>query len=211
MEILPNPLSPLPREFYLPSAEVVAPLLLGHYLVRVTPEGIYGGRIVETEAYLAHDPACHAYKRESPRNRSMWGAPGHAYVYQIYGMHYCFNAVCQEKGTAEAVLVRAIDSLFGVDEMQARRGTDEANLTNGPAKLCSALQIGRALDGIDICSQDSELIIARNPDLQAFITACGPVIQTTRIGITQAADWPLRWYLDGSRAVSKRVARRKAR
>src|SRR5688572_539978 len=87
--------APLPQSFYAPSAEAVAPRLLGHWLVRAMPTGFSGGLIVETEAYLAKDPACHGFKRETPRNRSMYGLPGRAYVYFIYGNHWCFNAVCQ--------------------------------------------------------------------------------------------------------------------
>ena len=199
-------LSPLPREFYQPSAKIVAPLLLGHYLLRRTEKGLCGGEIVETEAYLSDDPACHAYKRETPRNRSMWGEAGNAYVYLIYGYHFCFNAVCQPKGIAEAVLVRAIEPNFGREILEANRPTlRERDLTNGPAKFCAALQIDRALDGADICDAASPLFIARNAQREKFIAQNAPLITTTRIGITQAADWPLRFYLHGSKFVSKRA------
>ena len=131
---------PLPREFYQPSAEVVAPNLLGHFLLRSTPEGICGGVIVETEAYLTNDPACHAYVRETPRNKSMWGEYGRSYVYLIYGYHFCFNAVCGETGIAEAVLVRAIEPTFGAEIMKANRAVPkERDLTSGPAKFCAAM------------------------------------------------------------------------
>lgn len=198
--------SPLPREFYAPSAKIVAPLLLGHYLLRRTENGLCGGEIVETEAYLSDDPACHAYKRETPRNRAMWGQHGHAYVYLIYGYHFCFNAVCQPRGVAEAVLVRAIEPSFGRDILKENRPTlRERDLTNGPAKFCAAMQIDRALDGADICHSEAPLFIAKNPQRERFIEENAPLITTTRIGITQAADWPLRFYLDGSEFVSKRV------
>ena len=197
--------SPLPRTFYEPSAKIVAPLLLGHTLLRRTPHGICGGVIVETEAYLTDDPACHAYKRKTPRNRAMWGAPGHAYVYLIYGYHFCFNAVCRPKGVAEAVLVRAIEPTFGLEIMRANRAVPrERDLTSGPAKLCAALQITREFDGADICDADSPLFIAENPQREAFLAAYAPLVTTTRIGIAQAADWPLRFYLGGSNFVSKR-------
>ena len=197
--------SPLPRTFYEPSAKIVAPLLLGHTLLRRTPHGICGGVIVETEAYLTDDPACHAYKRKTPRNRAMWGAPGHAYVYLIYGYHFCFNAVCRPKGVAEAVLVRAIEPTFGLEIMRANRAVPrERDLTSGPAKLCAALQITREFDGADICDADSPLFIAENPQREAFLAAYAPLVTTTRIGIAQAAEWPLRFYLGGSNFVSKR-------
>ncbi len=203
--------SPLPRTFYEPSAEVVAPALLGHFLVRRTPEGWLGGPIVETEAYLAGDPACHAYKRETPRNRAMWGEEGRAYVYRIYGAYFCFNAVCRPQGTAEAVLVRALEPQFGLDAMKTRRPVENPRqLTSGPSKLCVAMEIGRALDGLDICGLDSPLIIAQNPEIEALRAARGPLVQTTRIGITLAADWPLRWYLAGSPDVSRKIRALKA-
>src|SRR3954467_7607265 len=106
-------LTPLPKGFYEPSARVVAPLLLGHFLIRNTPMGPAGGPIVETEAYLIDDPACHGAPGPTPRNRVMFGPPGHGYVYLIYGYHFCINAVCRPAGIAEAVLVRAIEPLFG--------------------------------------------------------------------------------------------------
>src|SRR3989442_2263772 len=140
-------LAPLPKSFYRPSAAEVAPALLGHLLIRQTPSGICGGPIVETEAYLTNDPACHGYGRQTPRNRVMYGPPGRAYVYFIYGNHWCFNTVCQPEGTAEAVLVRAIEPLFGEELMLAARSVaSEIQLTNGPAKFCEALKITRALD-----------------------------------------------------------------
>jgi DNA-3-methyladenine glycosylase len=197
-------MKPLPRKFYAPSAEIVAPNLLGHFLLRSTPGGTIGGVIVETEAYLTDDPACHAYVRQTARNAAMWGEAGRAYVYLIYGTHFCFNAVCREKGVAEAVLVRAIEPAFGVEEMQKFRAHKLKNLTNGPAKLCAAMNIDRALNGVDICDATSPLFIARNPRRAALLKERAPIVQTTRIGISRAADWPLRWYLGGSTHVSRR-------
>ena len=196
---------PLSHEFYEPSAALVAPALLGHWLLRRTPHGLCGGVIVESEAYLANDPACHAYKRETARNRAMWGEAGHAYVYLIYGTHFCFNAVCRPAGSAEAVLVRALEPAIGLEIMRGHRATlRERDLTNGPAKLCAAMDITRELDGADICDAASPLFIAHNPERDAFLQTHGPLVTTTRIGITQAADWPLRFYLGGSKFVSKR-------
>jgi DNA-3-methyladenine glycosylase len=161
---------------------------------------------VETEAYLVNDPACHGYKRETPRNRAMYGPPGHAYVYFIYGNHWCFNAVCRPKGVAEAVLVRAIEPTLGVEWMQRQRAVRKpADLTNGPAKFCAALDIDRALDHADLCSLDSPVFIAENAARTKLLRKLGPVVTTTRIGITQAADWSLRFYLEGSTFVSRRV------
>ena len=141
--------SPLPRSFYAASAALVAPRLLGHWLLRRTPEGFSGGLIVETEAYLADDPACHAFKGETVRNRSMFGPAGRAYVYFIYGNHWCFNAVCRPPGIGEAVLVRALEPTFGAAWMQGRRPVArEVELSNGPAKLCQALAIDRRMPAI---------------------------------------------------------------
>jgi DNA-3-methyladenine glycosylase len=198
-------LVPLEEEFFLPSAEAVAPLLLGHWLVRNTPSGMSGGVIVETEAYLAHDPSCHGYKRETPRNRAMYGPPGRAYVYFIYGNHWCFNAVCRPAGVAEAVLVRAIEPAFGLEWMQSNRRVASAlDLSNGPAKFCAALRIDRSLDSVNLCDQESPIFIAKNPERERLLEALGPVTTTTRVGITKAADWLLRFYLGGSRYVSRR-------
>ena len=196
---------PFEREFYLSGAEVVAPLLLGHFLLRCVEHEWLGGEIVETEAYLTQDPACHAYKRETPRNRAMWGEPGLAYVYKIYGNYLCFNAVCRPRGFAEAVLVRAVEPMFGLGKMRELRPvTRDVELSNGPSKLCIAQSIGFDLNGRDLCSSESDLIIARNPNREEFLKNRSPMIQTTRIGLTQAADWPLRWILAGSKSVSKR-------
>jgi len=199
----------LPESFYEPSAKVVAPQLLGHWLIRNTASGPCGGAIVETEAYLRDDPACHAARGLTPRNRVMFGAPGHSYVYLIYGYHFCVNAVCRPAGVGEAVLVRAIEPLFGEELMRRERPNGKAQeLTNGPAKLCQAMNIDRRLDGINLCEPHSALFIAQNPAVEKFRRRCGPVITTTRIGITQGAALPLRFYLDGSPFVSKRAVTR---
>jgi DNA-3-methyladenine glycosylase len=205
-------LKPLPREFYEPSAKVVAPRLLGHWLIRRTREGYAGGHIIETEAYVKGDPACHAYVGMTNRNRVMWGEPGRAYVYLIYGFYFCFNTVCRPHGQAEAVLVRAVDVTFGRDWMQLNRPVpQETQLTSGPGKLCVAMKIDRSLDGADLCDASSEIFVAENPDVRAFRRAQGPMITTTRIGLTQAADWPLRYYLEKSSFVSKRERRATSR
>jgi DNA-3-methyladenine glycosylase len=195
----------LPRTFYEPSAKLVAPALLGHWLVRNTASGFCGGTIVETEAYLRVDPACHAAPGLTRRNRVMFGPPGHAYVYLIYGYHYCVNAVCMPAGIAEAVLIRAVEATFGQDILDRQRSVAARNqLTNGPAKLCQAMAIDLALDGVDVCDSLSPLFIAQNPEAKAHRRKHGPLVTTTRIGISRAAHWPLRFYLEGSPFVSRR-------
>ncbi len=196
--------APLPRAFYEPSARSVAPALLGHWLISHTGEGFCGGPIVETEAYLQGDAACHAVMGPTPRNQVMFGPPGHAYVYFIYGAHYCVNAVCQPSGVAEAVLIRAIEPQLGRDLLRKRRPSPtERTLTNGPAKLCEAMGIDRTLNGTDLCHPNAPLLIACNPNLEAFLAGRGRPVTTRRIGITRAADLPLRFYLPGSQYVSK--------
>ncbi|MBI5383139.1 MAG: DNA-3-methyladenine glycosylase [Verrucomicrobia bacterium] len=203
--------TPLPASFYEPSAERVAPQLLGHFLVRRTPDGLAGGVIVETEGYLADDPSCHGFRRETARNHSMYGPPGRAYVYFIYGNYYCFNAVCCRAGVAEAVLLRAVEPAFGEGWMRANRPVPNArDLTSGPAKFCLALDIGRTFDGVDLCSADSAVFIGRNPEVAAIRRRRGPVITTTRVGLSVAEHWPLRFYLAGSEFVSKRDRRAEA-
>lgn len=196
------------RDFYAPSASEVAPELLGHWLLRRTPEGFAGGPIVETEAYLAGDPASHGFMGLTARNGAMFGAPGHAYVYFIYGCHYCVNAVCRPAGVAEAVLIRAIAPEYGVNYLRRNRpGVEAGELTSGPAKLCQALGIGRGLDGADLCDQDGELLIARNPAVAAWRAEAGPLVRARRVGITRAATLPLRFFYRDSAFVSRRAGR----
>ncbi len=196
----------LPKSFYEPSAKVVAPLLLGHWLIRNTGAGPCGGVIVETEAYLSDDPACHGAPGPTPRNRVMFGAPGHGYVYLIYGYHFCVNAVCRPTGVAEAVLIRALEPAFGENLMRKWRAVAKSrDLTNGPAKLCEAMKIDRDLDGIELCDPASALFVAENPRAAEFRKTRGPIVTATRIGITRAAGLPLRFYLEGSEFVSVRA------
>jgi DNA-3-methyladenine glycosylase len=196
----------LPRSYYEPSADIVAARLLGQLLVRKTPRGWCGGVIVETEAYLHDDAAAHSFRGETPRNRIMFGPPGYAYVYFIYGNHWCVNAVCCPKGVAEAVLIRALEPTLALDFMRTRRPvTNPQELTNGPGKLCAAMEINRSLDGVDLCDANSPLLVARNPAQKAFLRRNGPVITTTRIGIQKAAALPLRFYLEANPFVSRRV------
>jgi DNA-3-methyladenine glycosylase len=197
---------PLDRKFYLPSAAIVAPKLLGHWLIRTTPQGICGGPIVETEAYLRGDPACHAFRGKTQRNAVMFEEPGHAYVYFIYGCHFCVNAVCLPAEIAEAVLIRAIEPLFGADLMRKNRPRGkESDLTRGPAKLCQALAIARTQNGSDLCDRNSPLMIAKNPRAAHWRRSMGGVQISRRIGLNVAVELPLRFYLAKSAFVSGRV------
>jgi DNA-3-methyladenine glycosylase len=192
----------LPREFYNRSALGVSPDLLGHFLLHQINGEWVGGEIVETEAYIRDDPASHAYVRETPRNRVMWGLHGHAYVFRIYGAYYCVNAVCRVR---EAVLIRAVEPRFGLQTMREQRPVaKDLQLTNGPSKLCIAMGIDGVQNGLDLTLLNSPLIIAANPDRESFLVERAPTTQTTRIGLTRAADWPLRWILSGSRFISRR-------
>ena len=198
--------APLRRSFFQPSAQWVAPRLLGHWLIRQFPEGFCGGPIVETEAYLADDPASHAYGGQTARNGVTFGPPGRAYVYLIYGFHFCVNAVCHRSGRAEAVLFRAVETQFGRETMRRNRTAPTTiGLTNGPGKLCAALAIDRKIDGTDLCDAAAPLFIARNPQVARFRRQRGPVVIATRVGITRAAHLPLRFFLDGSPFISRRV------
>ena len=199
-------MNPLPRSFYKPSAATVAPRLLGHWLIRNSSDGPCGGPIVEVEAYSSDDPASHAFGGQTARNRVMYGPPGHAYVYFIYGFHFCVNAVCRPAGRAEAVLIRAIEAEAGLEVMrQNRQAATTFALTNGPGKLCAALAIDRKLDGVDVCDAAAPLFIAHNPHLARFRRQRGPVAASVRIGITKAAHLPLRFYLGGSPFISRLV------
>jgi DNA-3-methyladenine glycosylase len=201
--------TPLPRSFFAPSAAVVARRLLGHWLIRRTADGFCGGPIVETEAYLRDDPASHGFAGETARNGAMYGPPGRAYIYFIYGNHFCVNAVCRRAGVAEAVLIRAVEAEFGLEILRRNRpGRADIQLTNGPGKLCAALDIRRELDGADLCDAGSPLLLARHPDALRFRRRRGPVVATGRIGVARAADLPLRFSLEASPYISKRISER---
>lgn len=196
---------PLKRDFYSKGADVVSRALLGKWLLRRLDAGQFcGGIIVETEAYLANDPASHAFKGRTIRNAAMFGPPGHAYVYLIYGCHYCVNAVCMPSGVGEAVLIRAVHPLLGLEEMRCRRGKhSDAALTNGPGKLCMAMQIDRTLDGADLCNEGSSVIIAESKKRQNPYIGLS-IASSARIGISRATDLPLRFYFPESGYISRK-------
>ena len=190
---------PLPRKFYDRHAADVARDLLGKVLVRETAEGVLSGRILEAEAYLAvDDPACHASRGKTRKNASMFGPPGHAYVYPIHS-RYCFNVVTEPEGVASAVLVRSVEPLTGLELMQTRRRRQHArDLASGPAKLCEAFDIDRRLDGWDLTLGRQLWIIddGAPPVLDAEIG------RSSRIGVTAAEDLPLRFYIRSHALVS---------
>lgn len=170
----------------------VAPLLLG---VTLLVDGV-GGRIVEVEAYDREDPASHSHGGPTPRNESMFGAPGRAYVYRSYGIHWCLNFVCREPGHGAGVLIRALEPQVGLETMRQRRGlADERLLCSGPGKLCQALGIDRSLDGHPLDAPPFELAAATGP---GAAIVCGP-----RIGISKAVDQPWRFGIKGSRYLSR--------
>jgi DNA-3-methyladenine glycosylase len=170
----------------------VAPDLVGAELY---VDGV-GGRIVEVEAYDHEDPAAHGYgNRRTERNASMFLPGGHAYVYRSYGVHWCLNVVCGVEGVAGAVLIRALEPLRGVKEMRARRGLDDPRaLCSGPGKLCQALAVTRAHDGLPLDRPPFELV-PRSGEVE--------IVRGPRIGITKATDLPWRYGLAGSRFVSR--------
>jgi DNA-3-methyladenine glycosylase len=173
----------------------VARDLLGQFLIH---DGT-GGVIVETEAYLGlSDAASHAYMGPTERNRVMFGPPGYAYVYFIYGMYECVNVVCEAKGKAGAVLIRAVEPRIGIERMQARRPGAKRlrDVASGPGKLTIAMGITRALNGADVTKGD--LVVREGVGGPLFEIAAGP-----RIGITKCADWPLRFTIAGSEFASK--------
>jgi DNA-3-methyladenine glycosylase len=196
----------LPRDFYLRDPGIVARDLIGKLLWRETSAGLCGGRIVEAEAYLsARDPACHASRGQTNRNKSMFGPPGHAYVYMIHS-RWCLNAVTEPEGTPSAVLIRAIEPLTGLDLMHQRRRTGIVrDLTRGPARLCEALTIDRTYDGWDLTS-GRELWISANTLADKRNLRIG---RSARIGVTSAHRRLLRFFEIDNRFVSGRTAANK--
>jgi len=163
-----------------------APRLIGCLLRHETAEGVVAGRIVETEAYTHDDPSSHSFRGETPRNASMFGPAGTAYVYLIYGVHFCFNVATGPEGRGEAVLVRGMLIEEGVGVARERRGGAKA-LADGPGKLCQALGIGREHDGVDLLAGGRLALI------DGVAPRDGRIVTTPRIGISRAVDWPRRF------------------
>src|SRR5215510_12432352 len=181
----------LTRDFFNRSVHAVAPDLIG---ATVLFNGV-GGEIVEVEAYHHTDPAAHSYGGRTPRNAVMFGPPGHAYVYRSYGIHWCVNFVCEEAGSASAVLIRAVEPTHGLAAMRRRRGVgDERALCSGPGKLCEAM-------GISIAHSERPL---DKPPIALFARKEKPeIVAGIRIGITKAVELPWRYGVKGSKFLSK--------
>jgi DNA-3-methyladenine glycosylase len=181
----------LSRDFFARSVHEVAPDLIGTTLL---VEGV-GGRIVEVEAYDQEDPASHAFRGRTPRNATMFGPAGHAYVYRSYGIHWCLNLVCGGEGRAEAVLIRALEPTARIEVQQERRGVENVRaLCSGPGKLCQALAITRDHDGLALDV----------PPFRIEARSATPEIATgPRIGITRGIEAPWRYLEAGSGYVSR--------
>lgn len=194
MDLLTRPA--LDRAFYLQDTLTVARRLIGHLLVHETKDGVIAGKIVETEAYLAGDPANHATRGMTKRNQAMFGPPGHAYIYMIH-THWCLNAVTRPEGIAEAVLLRALEPVEGMGLMLESRGTASLkNLCSGPGKLTKALKIDGGLNHSDLTTGNLRIVEWQEEQ---------DLVQKTRIGIKLGADELWRFYSAGDLAwVSKR-------
>jgi DNA-3-methyladenine glycosylase len=196
--------TPLPRDFFSRDPRIVGRELLGKILVRREARKKLAGRVVEVEAYLGKDdPAAHSFIGPTARNQVMFGPPGFAYVYFIYGNHYCLNVSCQPEGQASAVLFRALEPVAGIEEMARRRGLiiesrrDLPKLTSGPGRMAEALGVTRTRDnGKDLTSTRSDLWLADDGFVPENITV------TKRIGITKAAERPWRYIVAGNPFVS---------
>jgi len=194
-----NEYKKLDYDFYQKDTIVIARNLLGKYLFKKIRTGYLIGKIVETEAYLGiNDPACHASKKKTKRNEVMFSNGGVAYVYFIYGNYYCFNVVTEKKDYGSAVLIRAIEPFEGIDTMKRNRKNvkDEISLTNGPSKLCMALNIDKNYNGEDL-TKDKIFIAEKKKKDKILISV------TKRIGITEGTDLPYRYYIKGNKFVTK--------
>jgi len=179
-----------------PGTVALARFLIGRVVVHDLPAGRLSGRIVETEAYPPGDPAGHHFRGPTPRIRSMYLDPGHAYIFFNYGAHFMLNVVSEPAGIAAAILIRALEPLEGIELMQRHRKTTRLlDLTRGPGRLAAALQINRRHDGLDLCAPGSLWLGETSHPI-------GPIGKTVRVGITRAADQLLRFYERGNPFVS---------
>ena len=197
----PPPGTPLPVQLFNCDPRRVARDLLGKLLVRRLGRQILTARIVETEAYLGtNDPAAHSSSGRTPRNQVIFGPPGHAYVYFIYGNHYCLNVSCLPDGEAGGVLFRAVEPLAGIAAMAKARSLSASpahHLTNGPGKLCQALSITREQNGLNLTDSTQPLYLAADDFPKPKVKV------TPRIGITKAAELKLRYLISGNPFVSR--------
>jgi DNA-3-methyladenine glycosylase len=190
------------RAFFRQDTVELARKLLGTLLVHSTAEGVTAGMIVETEAYVgAIDKACHAWQNRSERTEIMYHDGGYAYVYFIYGMHHCFNVVTGPPGEGNAVLIRALEPVLGIDLMQRRRNTKLLrNLCSGPGKVCEALAITKNEYGMDLCSADAPLRLIKYRYIPDKLIATSPRVNVAYA--EEAADWPWRFFVKSSAFVS---------
>jgi DNA-3-methyladenine glycosylase len=192
-------------DFFKTDTITLSKKLLGCYLKHTSPEGITIGRIVETEGYISNDPANHAFRGMTSRTRVMYGEPGHAYIYFTYGMYYCFNITSGEKGVGEGVLIRALEPIEGIPLMQQRRQKENIrDLCSGPAKLVIAMGIKPEQYGHDMTQ---EPLILLSPDYyqaeqQNILEK--DIVTTTRIGVSQGREMPLRFYIKNCPFISKK-------
>lgn len=189
----------IPRSFYLRSSPIVAKKLLGAYLHRVIGGVELIGKIVETEAYGVGDAACHAYRGKTPRNAVMFGEGGFSYIYFTYGMHFCFNVTANVEGIAEAILIRAVEPVNGIDMMRTLRpiARHDRELTSGPGRLAQAFGLTREQNAIDLV-ESGELFISRGKPAAANLIGV-----STRIGINVAQDFPWRFFIKENEYVSR--------
>ena len=190
----------LPRSFYTRRTLTVAKDLLGKYIVRKSGSRYLIGMIVETEAYRYNDPASHSYRGMTERNSVMFRTGGFLYVYFTYGMHHCANVVTAQKGVGEAVLIRAVEPINGIDIMMKNRNIEDRTkktISNGPAKCASALGLTKRESGIDLTK--SEIFITEGVTIRR-----SQIVSTTRIGISVAKDNPWRFYIKANKWISKK-------
>ncbi len=193
---LPDMLPPLNRDTLPADTAKLAQFLIGKIVVRALPSGLASGRIVETEAYLAGDEASHSFRGRTARNSVMFGPPGYAYIYLAYGVYYALNVSSGAVGAGEGVLIRAAEPVSGIDAMMLHRGdVPRRDLMRGPGRLAKALNIGRSLNGTDLCAAGPLRLSGDGHEPQEFGVS-------TRIGISRDAPRPLRFFLKGSPYVS---------